>query len=234
MANPIAFLCRFFILLPSFIYPVLSICYFILILEHFSAFHYPLKSSVNLSFFYHFIYLFIYLFQQEHSIFPVHSRKPGVGKHPFPRRLMFPAHLNQRNVYSAVKQIFAIRFMACGKANIHNPSLQLCWQGLASLLAHERSRFAICQWELSTPTDRSIPLIRRLVLRALEAGECLFAFKKGQSLTTGPHLVRQTLKSFDYPLISSTRPSTPYFVCFFLRWSKRIFAIHPCSSADRA
>ena len=164
----------------------------------------------------------------------MHSRKPGVGKHPFPRRLMFPAHLNQRNVYSAAKQIFAIRFMACGKANIHNPSLQLCWQGLASLLAHERSRFAICQWELSTPTDRSIPLIRRLVLRALEAGECLFAFKKGQSLTTGPHLVRQTLKSFDYPLISSTRPSTPYFVCFFLRWSKRIFAIHPCSSADRA
>ena len=144
MANPIAFLCHFFILLPSFIYPVLSICYFILILEHFSAFHYPLKSSVNLSFFYHFIYLFIYLFQQEHSIFPVHSRKPGVGKHPFPRRLMFPAHLNQRNVYSAVKQIFAIRFMACGKANIHNPSLQLCWQGLASLLAHERSRFATC------------------------------------------------------------------------------------------
>ena len=30
------------------------------------------------------------------------------------------------------------------KADIHNPSLQLCWQGLASLLAHERSRFAIC------------------------------------------------------------------------------------------
>ena len=43
------------------------------------------------------------------------------------------------------------------KADIRNPSLQLCWQGLASLLAHERSRFAICQWELSTPTDRSIP-----------------------------------------------------------------------------
>ena len=30
------------------------------------------------------------------------------------------------------------------KADIRNPSLQLCWQGLASLLAHERSRFAIC------------------------------------------------------------------------------------------
>ena len=40
----------------------------------------------------------------------------------------------------------------------------------ASLLAHERSRFAICQWELSTPTDISIPLTHRLVLRALEAG----------------------------------------------------------------
>ena len=63
------------------------------------------------------------------------------------------------------------------KADIRNPSLQLCWQGLASLLAHERSRFAICQWELSTPTDISIPLTRRLVLRALEAGECLSAFK---------------------------------------------------------
>ena len=46
----------------------------------------------------------------------------------------------------------------------------------ASLLAHERSRFAICQWELSTPTGRSIPLTRRLVLCALEAGECLSAF----------------------------------------------------------
>ena len=56
------------------------------------------------------------------------------------------------------------------KADIRNPSLQLCWQGLASLLAHEHSRFAICQWELSTPTDISIPLTRRLVLRALEAG----------------------------------------------------------------
>ena len=64
------------------------------------------------------------------------------------------------------------------KAGIRNPSLQLCWQGLASLLAHERSRFAICQWELSTSTNISIPLTRRLVLRALEAGECLSAFKK--------------------------------------------------------
>ena len=36
-----------------------------------------------------------------------------------------------------------ISIFSC-KADIHNPSLQLCWQGLASLLAHERSRFAIC------------------------------------------------------------------------------------------
>ena len=60
--------------------------------------------------------------------------------------------------------------MLCeSKADIRNP---------LSLLAHERSRFAICQWELSTPTDISIPLTHRLVLRALEAGECLSAFKK--------------------------------------------------------
>ena len=60
-----------------------------------------------------------------------------------------------------------------GKADIRNPSLQLCWQGLSSLLAHERSRFAICQWELSNPTGRSIPLTCRLVLRTLEAGGVL-------------------------------------------------------------
>ena len=52
-----------------------------------------------------------------------------------------------------------------GKADIRNP---------LSLLAHERSRFATCQWELLTPTDISIPLTHRLVLYALEAGECLF------------------------------------------------------------
>ena len=51
------------------------------------------------------------------------------------------------------------------KADIRNP---------LSLLAHERSRFATCQWELLTPTDISIPLTHRLVLYALEAGECLF------------------------------------------------------------
>ena len=43
-----------------------------------------------------------------------------------------------------------------------------------SLLAHERSRFATCQWELLTPTDISIPLTHRLVLYTLEAVDCLF------------------------------------------------------------
>ena len=52
-----------------------------------------------------------------------------------------------------------------GKADIRNP---------LSLLAHERSRFATCQWELLTPTDISIPLTHRLVLHTLEAGDCLF------------------------------------------------------------
>ena len=55
-------------------------------------------------------------------------------------------------------------FSMC-KADIRNP---------LSLLAHERSRFATCQWELLTPTGISIPLTHRLVLYALEAGKCLF------------------------------------------------------------
>ena len=55
------------------------------------------------------------------------------------------------------------------KADIRNP---------LSLLAHERSRFATCQWELLTPTDISIPLTHRLVLYALEAGECLFCVQE--------------------------------------------------------
>ena len=55
-------------------------------------------------------------------------------------------------------------FLFC-KADIRNP---------LSLLAHERSRFATCQWELLTPTDISIPLTHRLVLYTLEAGDCLF------------------------------------------------------------
>ena len=59
------------------------------------------------------------------------------------------------------------------KADIRNPP---------SLLAHERSRFATCQWELLTPTDISIPLTHRLVLYALEAGECLFCVQTSYSL----------------------------------------------------
>ena len=51
------------------------------------------------------------------------------------------------------------------KADIRNP---------LSLLAHERSRFASCQWELLTPTDISIPLTHRLVFYTCEAGDCLF------------------------------------------------------------
>ena len=39
------------------------------------------------------------------------------------------------------------------KAGIRNP---------LSLLAHERSRFATCQWELLTPTDISIPPLSAL------------------------------------------------------------------------
>ena len=39
------------------------------------------------------------------------------------------------------------------KADIRNP---------LSLLAHERSRFATCQWELLTPTDISIPPLSAL------------------------------------------------------------------------
>ena len=56
------------------------------------------------------------------------------------------------------------------KSDIRNP---------LSLLAHERSRFATCQWELLTPTDISIPRTHRLVLYALEAGECLFCVQIG-------------------------------------------------------
>ena len=49
--------------------------------------------------------------------------------------------------------------------------------GFPLMIFHERSRFAICQWELSTPTDISIPLTRRLVLRALEAGNAYLRSK---------------------------------------------------------
>ena len=61
--------------------------------------------------------------------------------------------------------VFHFQFLYKCKADIRNS---------LSLLAHERSRFATCQWELLTPTDISIPFTHRLVLYALEAGECLF------------------------------------------------------------
>ena len=68
------------------------------------------------------------------------------------------------------------------KADIRNP---------LSLLAHERSRFATCQWELLTSPDISIPLTHRLVLYALEAGNAYSAFKlrsiKQKHLTSIEH-----------------------------------------------
>ena len=70
-------------------------------------------------------------------------------------------------MFHAVHPVFLMENF--GKADIRNP---------LSLLAHERSRFATCQWELLTPTDISIPLTHRLVLYALEAGECLFCVHK--------------------------------------------------------
>ena len=79
--------------------------------------------------------------------------------------------------------------LICGKADIRNPLRYLQDHKESSrkrvplMIFHERSRFATCQWELSTPTDISIPLTHRLVLRALEAGECLSAFKKVQKIS---------------------------------------------------
>ena len=64
------------------------------------------------------------------------------------------------------------------KVDIRNPP---------SLLAHERSRFATCQWELLTPTDISIPLTYRLVLYALEAGECLFCVQNCDTVPDRQH-----------------------------------------------
>ena len=55
-----------------------------------------------------------------------------------------------------------------GKADIRNP---------LSLLAHERSRFAICQWELLTPTDISIPLTHAKCSTHLKRGNAYSAFK---------------------------------------------------------
>ena len=64
-----------------------------------------------------------------------------------------PSNLSWLNPYISTH----CNTLSSSQSDIRNPSLQFCWQGLASLLAHEHSRFAICQWELSTATDRSIP-----------------------------------------------------------------------------
>ena len=53
---------------------------------------------------------------------------------------------NRRLNFTVAVDIFYIDKES--KADIRN---------LPSLLAHERSRFATCQWELLTPTDISIP-----------------------------------------------------------------------------
>ena len=90
-------------------------------------------------------------------------------------------HIDRKieEVSENVKRTFAIRFATC--KIIRNPPAS----GPPLMIFHERSRFATCQWELSTPTDISIPLTHRLVLRALEAGECLSAFKKDFSSLKG-------------------------------------------------
>ena len=85
------------------------------------------------------------------------------------------SRLLPKTVFIIMQKMFAVKqfdskhfrdfLIFFGKADIRNP---------LSLLAHERSRFATCQWELLTPTDISIPFTHRLVLCALEAGECLF------------------------------------------------------------
>ena len=55
---------------------------------------------------------------------------------------------NQMEIgYVTRKNLILYKLHIC-KADIRNP---------LSLLAHERSRFATCQWELLTPTDISIP-----------------------------------------------------------------------------
>ena len=68
-----------------------------------------------------------------------------------------------------VERTFAIRFAACRIIRNSPASGPL-------MIFHERSHFATRQLELSTPTGISIPS-HRLVLRALEAEECLSAFK---------------------------------------------------------
>ena len=83
---------------------------------------------------------------------------------------------NRRLNFTVAVDIFYIDKES--KADIRN---------LPSLLAHERSRFATCQWELLTPTDISIPLTHRLVLYALEAGECLFCVQNCDTVPDRQH-----------------------------------------------
>ena len=83
-----------------------------------------------------------------------------------------------------------------GKADIRNP---------LSLLAHERSRFATCQWELLTPTDISIPLTHRLVLYALEVGECLFCVQTINCSLYFNHLMSGCLQQTVHDRMSDPR-----------------------------
>ena len=94
---------------------------------------------------------FVIFFDNSHSVSSYFKSVTDISIPPTHRLMLY--------VLEAGECVF------CGKADIRNPLL---------LLAHERSRFATCQWELLTPTDISIPLTHRLVLYALEAGECLF------------------------------------------------------------
>ena len=63
-------------------------------------------------------------------------------------------------------------YLLIGKAFIRNP---------LSLLAHERSRFAPCQWELLTPTDISIPLTPAQCSTHSKLGNAYSAFKLSDS-----------------------------------------------------
>ncbi len=74
--------------------------------------------------------------------------------------------------------IYYIVYKQFSKAFIRNP---------LSLLAHERSRFANCQWELLTPTDISIPLIHRLVLYHLKRGIAYSAFNSQEFIYQFSH-----------------------------------------------
>ena len=82
------------------------------------------------------------------------------------------------------------------KSDIRNPLL---------LLAHERSRFATCQWELLTPTDISIPLTHRLVLYALEVGECLFCVQTISCYLHFNHLMSGCLQQTVHDRMSDPR-----------------------------